>query len=253
MILIRSVFLYDISAIIMRFENQTFDYFEDRSTGRVFSDVEFVNCRFIGGGFSSIRLANDEKLDLVGLRSSALGVRFIDCRVDGVGFVGPGIIEDSIIDGLKVSNHIQTAGTVFKHVVVKGVVDKLMVTPYVDFFKKYPNVQRSFDEANREYYEAVDWALDISEALLKDCDIRAIPSHLIKRDPETQVVLTREKAMEGRWREIDLSGTHWGGIELFLESGDKDGLLVAPKKARKFKALLEGINKLRDAGIVEPD
>lgn len=236
-----------------KFENQTFDYFDDRSTGRVFSDVEFVNCRFTGGGFSSIRLANEEKLDLVDRRSIARRIRFVSCRVDGVGFIGPGIVEDSVIEGLRISNHLQTTGTVFKHVVVKGVVDKFMITPYVDFFKEYPATQRSFDEANREYYKNVDWALDISEALFRDCDIRAVPSYLIKRDPLTQVVITREKALEGKWREIDLSAFWRGVIDLFLRGGDKDYILVAPKKARNFKALLEGIYRLRDANIIEPD
>lgn len=238
----------------MRFENRTFDYFEDWSTGKVFSDVEFFNCSFTRCGFSAVNFDKVGKLDLVALRSTARRVRFVNCCVDGVGFVGPGIVEDSSIEGLRISNHLQTTGTVFKHVVVKGKIDKFMVTPYVDVFKEYPGVQRSFDEANRRYYGDVDWALDISEAQFKDCDIRSVPSGLIRRDPETQVVLKREKAMEGRWREIDLSGTHWPtSIDFFLKDGEQDRVLVAPKKARNFKSLLEGINRLRDARVVEPD
>jgi hypothetical protein len=237
-----------------RFENQTFEYFEDWSTGRKFSDVEFVNCRFTRCSFSAINFDYKTKIDFVAFRSTARRVRFVNSVVDSVGFVGPGIVEDSTIDGLKVLNHIQSKGTVFKRVVVKGVVDKFMVTPYVDIFGDHPDVQKRFDEANSAYYKTVDWALDISEAQFKDCDIRGVPSSLIKRDPTTQAILTREKALEGKWREVDLSNTHWAvAIKLFLESGYHDSLLVAPRKARNFKALLEGINKLRDAGVLELD
>lgn len=237
-----------------RFENVTFDYFEDRSTGRTFSEIEFVNCRFYRVGFSEIRLANEENIDLVSRRSIARNINFIDCRVDGVGFVGPGIVEDCLIDGLKISKHLQTTGTVFKHVVIRGAVDKLMITPYVDLFKDYPTVQRSFDEANRTYYETVDWALDISGGLFNDCDIRAVPAHLIKRDPETQVVLTREKAMRGEWCDLDLSDTHWPtSIEFFLKDGYSDCVLAAPKRSRNFAKLLDGLQKLRDAGVAEAD
>ena len=234
------------------FENRTFEFFADWAGGKVFSDIEFVNCQFIRCQFSSVNFDEIGKRGFVALRSIARGITIINATVEGVTFIGPGIVEDSVIDGLKVSNHIQTIGTAFKHVVVRGVIDKFMLTPHVDTFGEQPLLQRAFDDANRDYYKNVDWALDISEAEFKECDIRAIPSSLIKRDAETQVVLTREKAMEGGWREVDLSGTYWAGaIKLFLEDGYQDRLLVAPKKGRNFKKLLEGINRLRNAGIVE--
>lgn len=237
-----------------RFENQTFEYFGDRSTGRVFSDLEFINCVFSRAGFSSITIPNEEKLDLVGLRSVARNLKFSNCCIEGVGFVGAGIVEDCIIDGLRVTKHLQTAGTAFRHVIIKGVVDRLMITPYVDFFKRAPEVQRSFDAANLEYYETVDWALDISGAIFKDCDIRGVPARLIRRDPETQVVLTREKALIGNWRDLDLSNTHWPtAIEFFLSDGYQDCVLAAPKRSRNFSKLLDGLHRLREAEIVELD
>ena len=159
-----------------------------------------------------------------------------------------------MIDGLRIANHVQATGTVFKHVIVRGAVDKLMITPYVDMLKENPATQRSFDIANQEYYRNVDWALDISEGLFKDCDIRAVPARLIKRESETQVVLTREKAMKGERRDLDLSKTYWPtAIDFFLSDGTHDRVLVAPKRARNFKELLMGLQKLKDAGVVEPD
>lgn len=235
------------------FENETIEFFKDWTSGRTFSNKQFVGCHFVGCDFSSIDIANLDNRDLVGLRSVARNIQFIGCDFAGCG-VGPGIVEECLIDGAKLWNHLQTEGTAFKHVTIRGTVNKLMITPYVDVGGHFTNVQRQFDEANRKYYESVDWALDISEGLFKDCDIRGVPAHLIKRDPETQVVLTREKALQGKWKNIDLSETHWPIlIDIFLEDGYETCVLVAPKKVRNFKALLEGICKLRDAGIVEPN
>lgn len=234
-----------------KFEKTTFDYFEDRSTGRVFSDIEFTRCQFSRVGFSTITPSHGASVDLVGLRSTARHIKFINCKVDGVSFVGPGIVEDCVIDGLKVNRHLQTKGTAFKHVIIRGVVDKLMITPIVDLSGGYPEVQRQFDCANEEYYKEVDWALDISEGIFKDCDIRGVSASLIRRDPETQFVLSREQAMRGGWRNINLSGTHWAtAIGLFLERGFSDCVLVAPKGAPNFLSLLTALKDLRDAGIV---
>src|SRR5580765_6233612 len=236
------------------FESYTFEYFDDRLSKSIFSDIDFINCRFHGCNFSAINLPNFENVDMVDRRSTARNIRFINCEV-GLQSVGAGIVEDVLLDGLRVRNHFQSHGTAFRHVTIKGSIDKLMLTPYVDSTGgRYQDIQNQFDEANRRFYETVDWALDISEAKFKDCDIRAIPAKLIRRDPLTQVVLRREKAMQGKWREIDLSKTHWGvSIEFFLEGGYQDCVLVAPKRAPNYKLLLEGLNRLRDAGIVEPD
>jgi len=236
------------------FEKQTFQFFDDRLSGKVFSDIDFIKCRFNGCTFSAINVPNVDDVDMVSLRSTARNVRFIDCEV-GMQFIGPGIVKDVLLDGLKVSNHFQSLGTVFQHVVIRGSIDKLMLTPYVDSSGgRFPEIQRAFDEANRTYYETVDWAIDISDANFGICDIRGLPARLIRRDPTTQMVLKREKAMQGSWREIDLSGTHWRvSIEHFLEEGYHDCVLVAAKKAKNFKSLLAGLQRLVDAGITEPE
>lgn len=60
--------------------------------------------------------------------------------------------------------------------------------------------------------------------------------------------------MQGRWREIHLSNTYWAtSLEFFLERGDADLVLVAPKRHRKYRSLLDGLKALRDAGVAEPD
>jgi hypothetical protein len=129
-----------------------------------------------------------------------------------------------------------------------------MISPLVAPGIASPEEQEAFNAANAEFYSSVDWALDISEAEFVECDIRGIPAHLIRRDPETQVVIKREKALTGEWRTLDLSETYWPAyIEGFLEDGEDDVVLAAPIQDPKFRVLLEGLQRLRDGGIAEPD
>jgi len=118
-----------------------------------------------------------------------------------------------------------------------------------------PEEQAAFDRANAEYYAGCDWALDISRAEFKEMDIRGIPAKLIRRDPETQVVVTRAKALEGKWRTLDLSDTWWAtAIEFLLDhKKENDIVLVAPKGHSQFEQFLAGLKLLREAGVAEPD
>jgi hypothetical protein len=68
------------------------------------------------------------------------------------------------------------------------------------------------------------------------------------------VLVTREAAMTGRWRTVDLTGTYWPtALEFFLESQMPDIVLVAPKRNRNFKRLVAGLQKLRDCGVAKQD
>jgi hypothetical protein len=96
--------------------------------------------------------------------------------------------------------------------------------------------------------------LDIREADVEELDIRRVPARLIRRDPESQIVITRERAMQGVWRQLDLRNTHWATcIELFLQDGDQDVVLVAGRRDRKYRQLMYGLQALRDAGVAESD
>ncbi len=179
----------------------------------------------------------------------------MQCEV--VGFlIGPAVFEDVVVDGLRTPGDLLiTWGAVFKHITLKGNIGRIMLNSVISppGLAK-PHEQRAFDEANAAYYATVDWALDIREARFEECDIRGIPARLIRRDPESQVVVTREKALQGKWREIDLSDTWWDvAIEFMLEDGEPDVVLVAPKRHPQYRVLLEGLKKLRDAGVAEPD
>jgi hypothetical protein len=181
-------------------------------------------------------------------------VRLISCEQRGSSIWGA-ILDDVIVDGFSTNGQLfQTWGAVFKHVTLRGKIGRIMISPAVKGGLATPSQQRAFDEANAEFYSGVDWALDIREAEFEEGEFQRVPAHLIRRDPETQVVVKREAAMRGEWRNLDLSKTHWAtSIEFFLERGDHDVVLVAPKRNRKFKHLLAGLKMLRDAGVAEPN
>lgn len=153
-------------------------------------------------------------------------------------------------------------GAVFKHVTLRGRIGPIILSHLVTPSQRDSTVQRAFAEANAAYYTTVDWALDIREAEFEeDVDLRGIPGHLIRRDPKTQVLVMRAKALEGTWRQLNLEKTYWpAAIEFFLDGGLNSTVLVAPKKITnsianpwKVQDLIDGLQMLRDVGVAEPD
>lgn len=232
-----------------RYEKQEFDSVYDQDSSAVFEDYDFERCRFVSCALSITRD--------VRRRSTIRNVRLIDCEEVGCG-LDCAIVEDTLVDGLKTSDLFQTWGAVFKHVTLRGKIGRVMVSavlaPDTKGFAP-ADQQRALDEANRRYYERVDWALDIREAEFAEADLRGVPGHLVRRDPSTQALVRREQALKGTWREVDLSGTHWGiSLEMLARDGTVDSeVFVASRRARNFKALVAGLARLREAGIAEPD
>ncbi len=227
------------------FTNREFLDFYNGSSKKLFQDCEFNRCHFINCAVSSTTKPKR--------RSTARNITFRQCEVTGC-LIDTVIAEDILIDGLKINRSIESWAAVFKHVIFRGNIGKMMISPLVATGMAKPEEQAAFDEANAAYYQTVDWALDISEARFVECDIRNVPARLIRRDPHSQAVVTREKALLGEWKKLDLSDTYWDTtIEYLLEKGDEDIVLVAPKRHPRYWVLLDGIKKLRDAGVAEPD
>jgi hypothetical protein len=166
----------------------------------------------------------------------------------------PAVVEDVLVDGLKTSGLFQTWAAVFKHVTLRGKIDRSMFSPF--FHPGYPEsqFQRVVAHANADYYAGVDWALDIRDAEFKDFDCRGVPSRLVRRDPETQVMVTRERVL-GCGDAIRAGGPFWESwLKLFIQDGwYEDGVLVAPKRSPKLKELVTGLHQLRRHGVAEAD
>lgn len=227
------------------YDRQEFIGFVDRNSAKIYSDLEFRHCRFISCNISITRKPKK--------RSVIRNISFYNCQVTGC-TIDAAIIEEVLISGLKTHNILQTFGAVFKRVKFEGNIGEIMLTPLIFPGIAKPKEQAAFDQANAVYYKQVDWALDISEARFVECDIRRIPAKLIRRDPATQVVIKREKALLGEWKKLDLSKTYWKtSIQFFLDDGNDDLVLVAPKQDPNYPDLLDGLKMLRDAGVAEPD
>lgn len=233
----------NIGYMIMVYEKREFHGYTDRNSGKTFSDLEFRECKFVGCKISVTPAPKH--------RSKIRNVKFIHCEQLGCTLYSA-IVEDVLIDGFKTNGLIQSWGAVFQHLVIRGKIGRIMISQWVPSLRNKPNAQKAFDEANAVYYQNVDWAMDIREAQFEEAELRGVPAKLMIRDPETQFVLTREKALEGKWKNVDLSGTYWAtGIELFLNRGEQDVVFVAPKRHPRFRPLLAGLWALRDAGIFE--
>ena len=208
--------------------------------------MEFRRCYFDNCGLS-VTCAPD-------LRSRVRNVTILDCSERACNVYGA-VIEDTLIDGLRTSGKLfQTWAAVFNRVTLKGKIDRMMISSTA-----FPGVataeqQQAFDEVNEVYYRHVEWALDISRGEFKEFSIRGLPGHLIRRDPETQMLVTRERALRGGWKGLEFRENLWPvSLDLFLQREDPSIVLVAPKRHTKFRNYLEDLHLLRQAGVTEPD
>jgi len=183
----------------------------------------------------------------------------VRCRIKA-SELPPVIAEDCVID--TVSFHRGTwgpqllKGWAFRHVSVRGnITGSVALTPgpaTLGFRASSDATGDPYVVANRRFYEDVDWALDISEARFTSIEMGSgIPSALIRRDPETQVVLRRSTLLARPWRNEVSAPLARIWIENLLASGFDDRVIVAGKRGRGVANELEIIHSLREAGLAE--
>lgn len=170
------------------------------------------------------------------------------CRSSVVLF-GLVVVEDCVIDG-HAGGFWATAAIFLKHVLMRGPIDALdLRSP-----RQLRDPQRpSLPQIHDHFYRSVDWALDIREARFKRCDVGGVPAHLVRRDPATQILITRERALAGAWREVTADHFWRIGIEDLVDSGEESEVFVACPRGGRFEQELALISRLREAGIAEPD
>jgi hypothetical protein len=174
------------------------------------------------------------------------------CGVEGA------ILEDIVVDSTKAGKApVFLRGNVYKHVVLKGRLGPIEIRGKVFPPSHWPieDQQRLiavWDKANAEYYTGVDWALDITNASFGSFSISGVPSRLIRRDPENTAVVTLERAKAGTWRNLALKrGLFFVVINMLLDDGYPDALLIACPRSTRFSEDLEDLELLRRQGIAE--
>jgi hypothetical protein len=228
--------------------DKTFDRLFDRDSGATFAGMELTRCTFDNCCFSMTKQ--------VDRRSTARAITLHECTVISSD-LGPGILEDVVIDTLKTPELVIAWSPCLKHVVLRGAVGRIKINRAAHFMGCGVDLQRAFDAARTRFYAGVDWALDISEAEFLEFDVSGIPMHLIRRDNESQAILRRSKAENPAWRSrVAKWNTHWPSvIDVMLGEEDDEFLLVASKGAPKtrFRSLVDGLRNLRDVGVLEED
>ena len=236
-------------------------------SGTIVEDIAFKRCYFDN---CSARPATNPAI-----RTQFRRLQFKDCRVWAC-HLEDVILEDVTIDGLKTGSGsgkiypFGLSGCMFTHVTLRGNVGGIGISDAWSWFDPRPlwgrilrrglapkDHDRLINGTNRAHYAAIDWALDISEARFSSSPtIRGIPARLIRLDPSTQAVVIRSKvcATESTWRALDIAPwDFWLDECLTGRRADDEIILVAARRSRSFKQDVVGLQRLREAGVAEPD
>jgi hypothetical protein len=225
------------------FEKQYFDGFSDFDSSGIFDGYRFTRCEF-----DAIDLSNARRPEL---RSTIRNCHLQRCIVRQNCSINTAIVEDCVVDGLETRGPVDIHGAVFKHVVLKGKIGHLILAPPYGLSESNPS---PFLAANAEYYRGVDWALDLTQCEVKELQLSGVPGRLIRRDPTTQILVTRERALAVDWRSLPLGGSPYAvSLNHLTRYGDDSRVLIAPHRDRSFQACIQAQKVLRDAGVAEPD
>ncbi|HVT02309.1 MAG TPA: hypothetical protein VHL58_02915 [Thermoanaerobaculia bacterium] len=233
-------------------DGQTFKLVHDDDGGQHIHDKTFTNCVFDNCTFAIPRDLHS--------RSTASHLKFIDC-VAASSSVGPGLIDEVIIDGLEVRPILLLWSPFLRHVTLRGRIGPLNINSIPTFVNLTAALTASFAEARAAHYQTVDWALDIREGRFEGFSLSGVPASLVRRDPVTQVVVTRMKASSDGWKTVVPSwNSHWASvIDSFLNdkylADDAELILVAYWDASKkrFQRVVDGLRNLQDIGVAELD
>jgi len=232
------------------YSDKLFDHVIEYGQNQVYSDIRFKRCVFQSCAFS---VTDDPKM-----RSIVRNIEVVKCKGPSSS-VGPAIVEDCLIDGFHTSNgFFYLKATAFKHVTFRGKLGRFFFfeLPTHAGFEGMYEVHAAFAAANAEYYRNVDWAIDISQAEFLNVDLRSVPPLLIRRDPESQILLTRKRVAESDWENLPYA---WdlvpNTLSYFIKNQTElnEIVFVAPKRSTHAKKLLHDIALLRREGIPEPD
>ena len=225
-----------------RHEGKKFEMLTDLELPQTLNRAVLQKCWFFACAFGMTARRPSERRRIV-------DVNLTDCKATNNTWLGPVLVEDVEVRNLRTGGLCIAWGAAFKRVRISGRCGKLMLTLPRDS-------EQEFIEDNRAFYSRVDWALDISEGEFEELELRGVPADLVRRDPETQVVVRRLQVerLEKVWRGLNLDGTPWvSTLEQLLKCGLEDQVLVAARRRKDFAVWLAGLRRLQDAGVADRD
>jgi hypothetical protein len=215
-----------------------------------FSDLHFHDCTFDNGALSMVKTPQR--------MSRVQNVRLSKCRAVN-SMIQPCMFEDVLIEDLSTNPILLVWASFFRRVKLVGTIGKLNLNLTPTAFCTDERLLDQFATARAAFYAKTDWALDISEAKLLGLRCEGVPLHLIRRDPQTQIIVDKQ----GRYPGYQALGADFvqafPGISSVLHSFDESpnpsmlltASLAAPKARRDEEK--GAIAELRTLGFVEEE
>jgi len=145
---------------------------------------------------------------------------------------------------------------VFRHVTLSGKISGLKINrslgPIPGGVPKAD--QEAADEQVRQFYLSPDWALDISGAKFGGgISFEALPGSKIKRDPETQVLVSRSAILNSDWESFEYGNSAFNiNLSWFLKGSLFESVVLAARMGSKdAKKDLAVLDMLRRQGVAE--
>lgn len=224
----------------------------DQGTGRTFSNLAIEDCLFHWCTLS-------ETVDLTKL-ARVRDVEVRNCRLQHPVVVGPSVIRDVLVENLEIQSELVCWHPLLWHVTLRGRIGRVRIEPYLCIEARYYKpaaLLRAFEISKRNFYNHVDWALDIREAQVEALEIQGVPWNLIRRDPESQMFISRRIADSPHWCDGISPENYWIDYveERFMNQDIDRLLLVAPKAfpSEEYAKILHDLHELREAQLTEPD
>jgi hypothetical protein len=236
---------------------------------RTITERAFVNKHAGKRVIEDMRLERCTFDDCAARKTTFRYLELVECRIRGCSLWDM-LVEEVVVDGLRMTlggrggkrDPLTPYGLLAKHLVLRGRINGFIWNP------SYPSqpwfglglpgpqerqtAQRRSRAAARAFYETVDWALDISEARFTSVPSFKFgpPADLIRRDPVTQPVVTRERAAEFDWSRLrDEVGVWSVVLRFFLEDEWPDSIVLTPAWGKAGERDRAGIARLREMGV----
>jgi hypothetical protein len=163
--------------------------------------------------------------------------------------IGAPVLDEITVEKLHSGRILIIWGAAFRRVILRGHLPSINFNDVTAFGSTSAEEAARFMMANREFYRHVDWALDITEAESPGLKLSSIPGELIRRDPATQILVSKSRLIGGRWQSLPLPQITRIQVERCLKANYEHQVIAAGKRSSNFAVQLRVIDILRREGI----
>lgn len=243
----------------MLFEDQSFEALHESGAGWRLANAVLRRCSFSGCSLGMTAAPASRPL--------LENVQLLQCRAQ-TSWLGAVVMRQCTLEEFSTDGECTALGAFFDRVTFRGRLGALRLCPTLQSEDPQLNARLLADNGVR--YRDVEWAVDIREARPRGMELLGVPADMVRRDPQTQVVVTHAAALRafgGAWplplpqravADGDLSarlgksgGLLAGQLGVMLDHSLPDVVLVASSGAprRRFQEELDGLAALVDMGI----